>query len=113
MVKVIMYNGNMKNMQQLERLYTTLQSDTRISSVHVSLYMGFFFLWNLKHFQNPISITRRQMMQIAKIGGYATYHKCIKDLQAYGYIQYLPSYHPALGSLVYLNIFERNSRNST
>lgn len=48
--------------------------------------------------------------KIAKIGGYATYHKCIKDLQAYGYIQYLPSYHPALGSLVYLNIFERNSR---
>ncbi len=46
-------------------------------------------------------------MQIAKIRGYATYHKCIKDLHTYGYIEYLPSYHPALGSLVYLNIFDK------
>ena len=47
------------------------------------------------------------MMQIAKIGGYATYHKCIKDFHTYGYIEYIPSYHPALGSLVYLNIFDK------
>jgi len=46
-------------------------------------------------------------MQISKIGGYATYHKCIKDLQKYGYIQYYPSYHPAFGSLVYVNIFDK------
>lgn len=48
------------------------------------------------------------MMQISKIGGYATYHKCIQDLQKYGYIQYYPSYHPAFGSLVYLNIFDKS-----
>jgi len=98
----------MKNVQQLEILYNILRNDRRIRTVHISLYMAFFFLWSLKDFQNPISITRNEMMQIAKIGGYATYHKCIKDLQKYGYIQYLPSYHPALGSLVYVNIFDKS-----
>lgn len=97
----------MENKQQLQILYNVLKSDRRISTVHISLYMGFFFLWSLRNFQNPISITRSEMMQIAKIGGYATYHKCIKDLHAYGYIEYLPSYHPALGSLVYLSIFDK------
>ena len=97
----------MENGQQLQMLYDVLRNDRRIRTVHISLYMGFYFLWSLKDFQNPISITRSEMMGIAKIGGYATYHKCIKDLQAYGYIQYLPSYHPALGSLVYLNIIDK------
>jgi len=96
----------MKNAQQLEILFDALRNDRRIRTVHISLYMAFFFLLSLKDFQNPISITRREIMQISKIGGYATYHKCIKDLQKYGYIQYYPSYHPAFGSLVYLNIFK-------
>lgn len=96
----------MKNAQQLEILYDDLRNDRRIRTVHISIYMGFFFLLSLNDFQNPISITRREMMQISKIGGYATYHKCIKDLQKFGYIKYFPSYHPAFGSLVYVNIFD-------
>ena len=39
-------------------------------------------------------------MKIAKIGGIATYHKCMKDLVSSGYILYQPSFHPGLGSLV-------------
>ncbi len=31
-----------------------------------------------------------------------TYHKCMKELEAYGYIEYVRSYSPVLGSLVYL-----------
>lgn len=97
----------MNNVQQIQILYNVLKDDQRINPVHISLYMSFFLLWSLKDFQNPISITRSEMMQVAKIGGYATYHKCIKDLHTYGYIQYLPSYHPALGSLVYLKLFDK------
>jgi len=29
-------------------------------------------------------------MKIAKITGPATYHRCIKDLNEYGYINYIP-----------------------
>ena len=41
-------------------------------------------------------------MATAKISGLATYHKCIKDLHAFGYIQYKPSYNPGTTSKVYL-----------
>ena len=46
-------------------------------------------------------------MRLSKIGGNATYHKCINDLHACGYIQYIPSYHPALGSLVYIKPLDK------
>ena len=41
-------------------------------------------------------------MEVAKISGLATYHKCMKDLVEFGYIQYDPSYNPAVNSQVRL-----------
>jgi hypothetical protein len=41
-------------------------------------------------------------MFVAKISGPATYHKCIKDLNDFGYIEYVPSFNPAINSRVYL-----------
>ncbi len=93
----------MENIQEFKELYDVLLNDKRIRTVHMSLYMGFFLMRILKDYQNPFSITRREMMQIAKIGSVATYHKCMKDLKTYRYIQYLPSFHPVKGSLVFLN----------
>ena len=46
------------------------------------------------------------MMKLSKIAAYGTYHKCIKDLQDFGYIEYLPSFNPYKGSLVILFNFE-------
>jgi hypothetical protein len=39
-------------------------------------------------------------MAYSKIASIATYHKCIKKLDEYGYISYKPSYHPRLGSQI-------------
>ncbi len=41
-------------------------------------------------------------MEVSKISGLATYHKCIKDLNDFGYIKYNPSYDPAISSQAYL-----------
>lgn len=38
----------------------------------------------------------------AETSGLATNHKCIKDLTDFGYIQYQPSFNPAIGSKVVL-----------
>ena len=46
------------------------------------------------------------MMKLSKIAALGTYHKCIKDLQDFGYIEYLPSFNPYKGSLVNLHNFE-------
>jgi len=88
--------------QQLIFFYQKIQDDNRITTTHISLYMALFEFWNLNDFKNPIHISRRQIMPLSKISGIATYHKCIKDLQAYGYIRYTPSYHPAICSEVYM-----------
>lgn len=44
----------------------------------------------------------KELMRQAKISGMATYHKCMRDLNELGYIRYIPSYNPILGSLVYV-----------
>ncbi len=87
---------------QLSRFYQVIQEDNRISCTHISLYMAMFKIWSEMEFSGPVRFTRQQVMGIAKISGLATYHKCIKDLVAFGYIQYLPSYHPGVGSMVHL-----------
>lgn len=79
-----------------------LSNDDRVTVWHWSIYMAIFFIWHLNAYRNPVSITRRQIMKLAHIGSIATYHKCIKQLKEFGYIEYLPSYDPSLGSQVYL-----------
>ena len=44
----------------------------------------------------------RNLMKQAKISAMGTYHKCMRDLKEAGYIRYIPSYNPVLGSLIYL-----------
>jgi hypothetical protein len=87
---------------QLSGFFQRVAVDNRLNPTHVSLYMAIFQYWNAERFQNPVSISRQELMRISKISAKATYHKCIKDLHTYGYIQYLPSYNPFKGSLVYL-----------
>ena len=87
---------------QLSGFFQKVAADNRLNPTHVSLYMAIFQFWNAERFQNPVSISRQELMRISKISAKATYHKCIKDLHTYGYIQYLPSFNPFKGSLVYL-----------
>ena len=87
---------------QLSGFFQRVAADNRLNPTHVSLYMAIFQYWNSGRFQNPVSISRQELMRISKISAKATYHKCIKDLHNFDYIQYLPSFNPFKGSLVYL-----------
>ncbi|MEM6843218.1 MAG: hypothetical protein AAF944_21185 [Bacteroidota bacterium] len=48
-------------------------------------------------------------MRVSKIGSVATYHRCIKHLHEYGYLEYFPSFNPLVGSQVNLFTFETAS----
>lgn len=87
---------------QLSGFFQKVAVDNRLNPTHVSLYMAVFQFWNAERFRNPVTISRQELMRISKISAKATYHKCIKDLHNFGYIQYIPSYNPFKGSLVYL-----------
>lgn len=92
----------MERVKELTSFYDAIKNDNRISTTHISLYMALFQLYNLNQFYNPVNITRASLMDTAKISGLATYHKCIKDLHEFGYIQYIPSFNPAICSRVFL-----------
>ena len=95
---------------QLSGFFQRVAADNRLNPTHVSLYMAIFQFWNAERFQNPVSISRQELMRISKISAKATYHKCIKDLHTFGYIQYLPSFNPFKGSLVYLFDMQSSAR---
>jgi hypothetical protein len=95
---------------QLSGFFQRVAADNRLNPTHVSLYMAIFQFWNAERFQNPVSISRQELMRISKISAKATYHKCIKDLHNFGYIQYLPSFNPFKGSLVYLFDMQSSTR---
>jgi hypothetical protein len=85
---------------ELSSFFVSIRSDNRISTSHISLYMALFECWNQNDFQNPVFIRRQQVMESAKISGLATYHRCMRELHEYGYINYFPSYNPAICSTV-------------
>jgi hypothetical protein len=92
----------------LTGFYGKIQEDNRLNPTHISLYLALFQFWNLNRFRNPISISRNEMMKLSKISAFGTYHKCIKELQEFGYIEYIPSFNPYKGSLVNLFSFDHS-----
>ena len=50
---------------------------------------------------NPIKACRHEIMKTAKITGPATYHRCIKDLNEYVYINYVPKRNRNQKSVIY------------
>lgn len=99
--------------QHLTGFYELIARDNRLTTAHISLYMALFQFWNMNRFQNPISISRNEMMEISKIGSTNTYTKCLKELDVYGYIQYLPSFNPLKGSTVNLFDFDKSTDKGT
>ena len=92
----------MNYIKHLTGFFEKVAIDKTLNPTHVSLYMALFQFWNCNRFKNPISISRDEVMRISKISSKATYHKCLKNLHALGYINYEPSYNPFKGSHVYL-----------
>jgi hypothetical protein len=93
----------------LSGVFEKMDSDSRLSPFHISLYMALFRRWNLNFFNNPISVSRDELMRLSKIGSVNTYTKSLKALDRFGYIKYEPSYNPHRGSLIYLYSFDNGT----
>ncbi|HOZ85523.1 MAG TPA: hypothetical protein PK191_08530 [Niabella sp.] len=78
--------------------------DHRVGPHHIALYIAIFQQWCMNNGENPVSITQAGLREVSKIGKTA-YYKCMRELEQYGYIKYIRSYSPVLGSLVYLEEF--------
>ncbi|QJB29931.1 hypothetical protein HF329_00845 [Chitinophaga oryzae] len=90
-----------KARERLTAFFDVVKDDGRIGAPHLSLYLALFQLWNQNDFEDPISIHRPEVLALAKISR-STYHRCMNDLNDQGYVKYIASYHPILGSIVYM-----------
>ncbi len=89
----------------LNAVFEQFSKDSRLNPTHISLYMALFQFWNINRFPNKFHISRDEVMQLAKIGSKATYHKCLSNLNDWKYILYFPSYNPFKGSEISLLVF--------
>ena len=90
----------MNYIKHLTGFFEKVSTDYDLNPTHISLYMAIFQQWNQNRFQNPISISRDELMRISKIASTATYHKCIKELSDREYVSYKPSFNPFKGSIL-------------
>lgn len=98
----------MNYIKHLTGFFDRIIQDPNLNPTHISLYMALFQFWNVNRFQNPISITREEVMHISKICSKATYHKCMRELNEKKYIKYMPSFNPFKGSMVILISFSED-----
>jgi hypothetical protein len=71
------------------------QADNRIGPVHISLYLALQLEACKTNFDLIIPV-RDVIMLRAKISSPVTYHRALRDLHAYGYIDYRPSFNPGM-----------------
>ena len=90
----------MNYIKHLTGFFDKVVYDYDLNPTHISMYVALFQIWNVNRFENPISISRDEVMRISKICSKATYHKCMRELHEKEYIKYEPSYNPFKGSLV-------------
>jgi hypothetical protein len=81
--------------------------DMRLSPFHISLYNSLFLEWNHCGFQNPISISRNELMSMSKIGSINSYTKTLKELSQFGYLEYKPSFNRFIGSKIIMYTFSK------
>ena len=66
--------------------------------MHIGLLMALYYYGDSLKFAGSFRASRRKLMSFSRIRSKATYHKCIKELVEYKYINYQPSWHPKHGS---------------
>lgn len=99
----------MNYIRHLSAFYAKATIDHRLNPTHISLYHALFQFWNMNRFENPISVTRTQIVRFSKIGSHHTLYKCLYDLHNWGYIEYVPTHNPLKGSLVNMCIFDTST----
>lgn len=90
----------MNYIKQLNSAFEKFYFDDRLNPSHISLYMALFQEWNSSRFAKEFFVNRREIMLVAKIGSKSTYHRCVVDMDQWGYLTYIPSNNPYKGSKI-------------
>jgi hypothetical protein len=91
----------METLKPLSDFFKAIEKDYRISITHIGIYAALLQFRSDSGFINPIQAYRYEIMKIAKITGPVTYHKCMRELNEYGYITYVPKRNRNQRSVIY------------
>ena len=91
----------MDRAKPLSDFFIAIKQDGRISITHIGIYAALLQYRMENGFVNPIQVFSHEVMRIAKVSAPITYHKCVKELSEYGYINYVPSFKRNQGSKIY------------
>lgn len=94
----------MDNLKPLSAFFLAIEKDFRISTTHIAIYAALLQFRMDKGFVNPLQAYSREIQKIAKIASPKTYHKCMRELDSYGYVIYLPTKNKNKRSKVYLHL---------
>ena len=103
----------MNYIKHLTGFFYKISNETSLNPTHISLYLALFQCWNVNRFKNPTSISREEIMKASKINSKATYHKCMKELQVLGYIEYKPTFNPHSSSNVSMVSFSEGQKTNS
>ncbi|WP_423147055.1 hypothetical protein [Rubrolithibacter danxiaensis] len=92
-------------LKPLSNFFSAIANDPRISITHIGIYAALLQYWQEHNFENPMCAFSHEIMRIAKISASTTYHKCIRDLNDFGYVKYEPSHNRNRASKIYLTNF--------
>ncbi|MBT2621951.1 hypothetical protein [Chryseobacterium sp. ISL-6] len=82
----------------LSHFFKRLADDVRILPIHLGLIMALLYYHNGEEFIDDFHASRRKLMNFSGIRSVNTYHKYLSELVKYGYIAYIPSWHPKKAS---------------
>ncbi|MFD1315174.1 hypothetical protein [Namhaeicola litoreus] len=108
-MRIFTFSFSMENINYIKHLngvFYLFSKDARLNPSHISMYIALFRLWNINRFPKVFFIHRAEVMQLSRIGSQTTYHKCIRELDFWSYLKYLPSHNHFHGSRVKMFNFE-------
>ena len=85
--------------QKILSFLELIEDDPRIGPSHISLFLAILYASKEELNGSPITVFKKDIIKHAKISE-GTYHRCMHQLTAYGYLKYNPSFNPMSGSLV-------------
>lgn len=87
----------------MELFLQRLKKDPRLEVYHLVFLYVLIFEWQLGGHERALNVSRSIVMKATKIRSTATYHKYLRDLQDFGYVDYHRSYNPRFGSVFFIN----------
>lgn len=86
----------------LAGFFAAIEEDYRIKLAHIGLYAALVEYWQGHGRINPLAPPPARIMEMAKVSAKSTYLRYLRELHAYGYIRYVPSFYPRRHSVIRL-----------